>query len=97
MPLDQAQVLAALRSVKDPELHKDIVTLGMVKNVEVNDTTVRVGVELTTPACPLKEVIERDVKNALANIGATQVHVELTASTRGPSPAAGGQRRDILP
>jgi ATP-binding protein involved in chromosome partitioning len=98
MPLDQAQVLAALRTVKDPELHKDIVTLGMVKNVEVaENAAVRVRVELTTPACPLKEVIERDVKQALAHIGATQVHVELTANTRGPAPGAGGQRRDILP
>ncbi len=97
MPLDQAQVLAALRTVKDPELHKDIVTLGMVKNVEVSENAVRVRVELTTPACPLKEIIERDVKHALASIGASQVQVELTASTRGPSPAAGGQRRDILP
>src|SRR5256885_6785144 len=98
MPLDQAQVLAALRSVKDPELHKDIVTLGMVKHVEVSDSgAVSVRVELTTPACPLREVIERDVKQALRNIGATQVQVELTAHTRGPAPGAGGQRRDILP
>ena len=98
MPLDQAQVLAALRTVRDPELHKDIVTLGMVKHVEVSDSgAVRVRVELTTPACPLKEVIERDVKQALGNVGATQVQVELTANTRGPAPGAGGPRRDILP
>lgn len=93
MALDNEQVMAALRTVKDPELYKDIVTLGMVKHVSVSGTTVDVRVELTTPACPLKEVIERDVKNALAKAGATHVNLELTANTR----AAGGPRRDLLP
>jgi len=64
----QAAVMEALRGVMDPELQKDLVTLGMVKNVEVNDGTVSLGVTLTTPACPLKDTIERDVRAALAKV-----------------------------
>jgi ATP-binding protein involved in chromosome partitioning len=93
MPLENDQVLAALRTVQDPELFKDIVTLGMVKDIKIDGATVRVKVELTTPACPLKEVIEREVKTALKKIGAENVEVELTANTRGPAQP----KRDVLP
>jgi ATP-binding protein involved in chromosome partitioning len=93
MPLQNDQVLAALRTVQDPELFKDIVTLGMVKDIKIEGETVKVRVELTTPACPLKEVIEREVKAALRKIGAENVEVELTANTRGPAQP----KRDVLP
>src|SRR5437763_2572781 len=93
MALDKEQVLAALRTVKDPELFKDIVTLGMVKDVRVDGQNVDVTVELTTPACPLKDVIEKDVTAALRKVGAEQVRVHLTANTRGPATP----RKDALP
>ena len=53
----------------------------------------KVNVELTTPACPLKETIKRDVENALTKIGASHVELELTANTRGPLQP----RKDVLP
>ncbi len=90
MALTQDQVVAALRTVKDPELFKDIVTLGMLKGVQIDGMVVNVRIELTTPACPLKDVIEKDVKAALARIGATQANVEFTAQTRGPAGGPGG-------
>jgi ATP-binding protein involved in chromosome partitioning len=93
MAIDREQVMSALRTVQDPELFRDIVTLGMVKDVKVDGNAVRVHVELTTPACPLREVIERDVKAALAKIGAEQVELNVTANTRGPSQP----RPDVLP
>ena len=95
MPLDKEQVLAALRTVKDPELFKDIVTLGMVKDVRVDGDVAHVTVELTTPACPLKDVIEKDVTAALWRIGVKpeNVRLNLTANTRGPA----GPARDALP
>jgi ATP-binding protein involved in chromosome partitioning len=93
MPLSKEQVLAALRTVQDPELFKDIVTLGMVKEVEVDGSTVNVTVELTTPACPLKEKIETDVRTALQTAGAEQVNLTITANTRGPMQP----RKDVLP
>ena len=69
MPLSKEQAVAALRTVMDPELFKDIVTLNMVKEVQVDGDNVNVTVELTTPACPLKERIETDVTNALVARG----------------------------
>ncbi|MEM8875735.1 MAG: Mrp/NBP35 family ATP-binding protein [Planctomycetota bacterium] len=83
MALTQDAAMDALRQVQDPELFKDIVTLGMVKRVEVDGTKVDVTVELTTPACPMKDKIEADVRAALQGAGATDVRVELTADTRG--------------
>jgi ATP-binding protein involved in chromosome partitioning len=92
--LQQDQVMAALRTVRDPELFKDIVSLGMVKEVKVvDDSRVYVHIELTTPACPLREVIERDVMAALTKIGAEQVEMNVTANTRGPAQP----RKDVLP
>src|SRR5215212_886915 len=93
MPLTREQVISALRTVQDPELFKDIVTLNMVKDVRIYGGTVEVTVELTTPACPLKEVIEKDVTNALRTAGAENVKLNITANTRG----AVGQKRDALP
>ena len=93
MALTHDQVMAALSGVQDPELHRDIVSLGMVKNVEINGGEVKVRVELTTPGCPMKEVIERDVTAALRRAGAERVNVELTANVKGP----GGPRREVLP
>ena len=93
MPVTHDQVMSALRTVQDPELFKDIVTLNMVKEVKIDGDVVQVQVELTTPACPLKEVIERDVRAALAKIGAQTVQLRITANTRGPLQA----RKDILP
>ena len=91
--LEREQVMAALRTVQDPELFKDIVTLNMVKDVRIDGGAVEVTVELTTPACPLKEVIERDVTAAIRKAGAEHVKLNLTANTRG----AAGPRRDALP
>lgn len=94
MSVTRDQVVAALRTVRDPELFKDIVTLNMLKDVQIEGSRVGVTVELTTPACPLREVIERDVKQALSRIGVVDAVVTMTANTRG---AAGGAKRDALP
>src|SRR3954463_9919840 len=94
MALDREQVMAALRTVKDPELFKDIVTLNMVKDVRVDGRHVHVHVELTTPACPLKDVIKKDVETAVRRAGAESVNVELSANTRG-TPM--GEKKSVLP
>jgi ATP-binding protein involved in chromosome partitioning len=65
---DEAAVIEALRGVMDPELHKDIVTLGMAKSVQVSNGNVSLLVTLTTPACPLRETIEKDVRAALVKL-----------------------------
>src|SRR5437588_2584680 len=85
MPLQREQMMAALRTVMDPEIHRDIVSLNMVKDVRIDGSRVMVHVELTTPACPLKDVIERDVTAALRKAGAEDVRIEFSANTRGPA------------
>jgi ATP-binding protein involved in chromosome partitioning len=83
MPILEAAVLDALRAVKDPDLHKDIVTLGFVKDVRIDAGVVAFKVELTTPACPVKDLL-RDQARAvvLALPGVTRVDVEMTANVR---------------
>jgi ATP-binding protein involved in chromosome partitioning len=82
MPLDPKTALDALRKVMDPELHRDLVSLGMVKDVAVEGDAVRLKVELTTPACPLKDTIGRDVKAALEGAGFRRVELSWGAQVR---------------
>jgi ATP-binding protein involved in chromosome partitioning len=89
-------VLEALKKVQDPELHRDIVTLGMVKNLDVSNGKVAFTVELTTPACPLRERIEDDCKKALAPLpGVTALEIAFGAQVRGSKAGAG--QTDLLP
>lgn len=83
--LTEQDVLAALKGVKDPELHRDLVDLGMIKDVLVGDGTVALTVNLTTPACPLKGQIEREVREALTQrLGARwQIQITMSANVRG--------------
>ncbi len=82
MPLDPKTALDALRKVMDPELHRDLVSLGMVKDVAVEGDAVRLKVEPTTPACPLKDTIGRDVKAALEGAGFRRVELSWGAQVR---------------
>ena len=79
-PVDSAAVLAALRAVHDPDLHKDIVSLGFVKQVQIEGGTVRFTVELTTPACPVKETFRARCEEAVRALpGVEHVEVRMTA------------------
>jgi len=83
MATTEAAVLEALKAVKDPDLHKDIVTLGFVKDVKITDGTVAFKVELTTPACPVKELLRDQSRSVvLALPGVSRVDVEMTAQVR---------------
>src|ERR1700756_4727073 len=63
--LTERDVLEALKGVKDPDIGRDLVDLGMIKDIRIGDGTVALTVNLTTPACPLKAQIERDARNAV--------------------------------
>lgn len=66
MNISKEKVLKALSSVQDPDLHKDLVTLGMIQDLEIGkDNRIKFKVVLTTPACPLKELIKSDCEKAL--------------------------------
>ncbi|HRK73516.1 MAG TPA: Mrp/NBP35 family ATP-binding protein [Rhodothermales bacterium] len=71
-------VLKALSTVIEPDLHRDLVSLNMIKNVQVSGHHISFSVELTTPACPLKELIERDCRQALYRHFGDEVVVEIT-------------------
>ena len=60
--LTESTVYEVLRRVQEPELGRDIVTLEMVKGVTISDGRVDLTIELTTPACPLKDEIEQNVR-----------------------------------
>lgn len=92
--LTRQTVLEVLRTVHDPELHKDLVTLKMVKGVDVEDGHVRLQIELTTPACPLKEIISRDVEAALArHPGFRSLQVDFSARVAGRAV----EQQDLVP
>jgi len=83
MPPTESDVLNALRQVQDPDLGRDIVTLGFIKNLSIQGTRVAFDVELTTPACPVKERLEAEcieVVRALPEV--TDVEVTMTAQVR---------------
>jgi ATP-binding protein involved in chromosome partitioning len=76
-------VLDALRVVKDPDLHQDIVTLGFVKKLSIDGGRVAFTIELTTPACPVKEQMKEQALAAVKAIpGVSAVEIEMTASVR---------------
>jgi ATP-binding protein involved in chromosome partitioning len=79
----EAAVLDALRVVQDPDLHKDIVALGFVKNMRIEGGRVAFSIELTTPACPVKDLMRDQAHAAVSSLpGVTTVDIEMTASVR---------------
>lgn len=94
--LTREQVLEALRPVQDPELHRSLVDLGMIKEVTINGSAVQIQVELTTPACPLRERIRRDVEEAVRNLPGVE-HVEVAVSARVRAAGTGLPDRQPIP
>ena len=87
MTFDKELILNALQTVPDPDLGQDLVTLGMVKEVRVTPEHVFAQIELTTPACPMKDKIKNDAENAIAKCAQShglspKIEIELTANTR---------------
>ncbi len=63
--ITEEKVMSALGTVNDPDLHKDLVTLGFIENVKISENDVSFSVMLTTPACPMKDKIRGDCETAL--------------------------------
>ena len=73
----EERILGALRNVREPELHKDLVTLNMIRDLKIkNDEAVAFTIVLTTPACPLTAQMEQNCKDVLAQIGVKQVEID---------------------
>ena len=74
------QILQTLGTVIDPDLKKDIVSMGMIKDLEINGNALKFTLELTTPACPFNDQIEQDVRNAVSTINEiSKVDIKVTA------------------
>ncbi len=94
MSVTQEQVLSVLRTVQDPDLHKDIVSLGFVKDVRVAGGEVDFTIELTTPACPVRDVMKAEAEQKVAALpGVSAARANMTASVR----ARGGFGREAVP
>ncbi len=90
--LTETAVHDALRNVQEPELGRDIETLNMVKDVVISpDNDVTLTIELTTPACPLKDEIEQNVQAALGAVGARTVEITWGAMVRRATPSQANQ------
>lgn len=96
--VDKNAVLAALRKIEDPDLHRDIVSLGFIKEEDINiaDGKVAVKIVLTTPACPVREQMKSQAEDLLLALpGIEQAEVEMDAEVRttglqrGPRPVEG--------
>ncbi|HEY3322594.1 MAG TPA: P-loop NTPase [Planctomycetota bacterium] len=96
MAVSENQVLDALRAVHDPDLQRDIVSLGFVKNVKICDGNVGFEIELTTPACPVKDDLKRQASDVvLALPGVSNVSISMTARTRGRAVASADILRGV--
>ena len=83
---DREAILAALKVVVDPDLRRDIVSLGFVKNVAIDQGRVSFTIELTTPACPVKDQLRDQAAAAVRALpGVADVAVQMTASVRSVS------------
>ncbi|MFM2226201.1 MAG: hypothetical protein RJA07_2403 [Bacteroidota bacterium] len=82
MNITKEKVLEALSHVDDPDLRKDLVTLGMIKNLSVEDNKISFTVELTTPACPMKEAIKGACLNAIKLMVSKDAVVNIAMSSK---------------
>ena len=80
--ITKEQVLGALGNVEEPDLKKDLVTLNMVQNVVTNGNKVSFSVILTTPACPLKAMIENACRNAILHFISKEAEISINMTSR---------------
>jgi ATP-binding protein involved in chromosome partitioning len=96
MAVEPAGVLDALKIVQDPDLHRDIVSLGFIKDLSINSGRVSFTIELTTPACPVKDQMRDQARAAVMGLsGVTDVDVRMSARVR--EAMAGDGTRASLP
>src|SRR5450432_3265391 len=83
MAIDETRVLNALAVVKDPDLGRDIVSLGFIKDLKITGDRVSFTIELTTPACPVKDQMRDQARAAVQQVpGVSAVEVAMSARVR---------------
>ena len=77
----ETKVLEALKVVKDPDLKRDIVSLGFIQNIKLEGSAIRLDLVLTTPACPVRDELKSECVTELKKlVGVETVHVNVTAN-----------------
>ena len=85
--VSEADVLAALGRIQDPDLRRDIVSLGFIKDLAIDQGAVSFKIELTTPACPVKGEMERLAREYVGGLpGVQRVDLEMTSQVRSSLP-----------
>ena len=93
MGLEQQTILDALKAVNDPDLHRDIVSLGFIKDLKIDGARVAFTIELTTPACPVKDQMRDQAKAAVLRVpGVSTVDVQMSARVREAVGGDGGRQ-----
>jgi ATP-binding protein involved in chromosome partitioning len=88
----ETSVFEALKAVRDPDLNRDIVSLKFIKNLKIEAGRVAFSIELTTPACPVKDQMREQARAAVSAIpGVTAVDIEMTAQVRATTSIDGGR------
>jgi len=96
MSVTDAAVLDALTVVRDPDLHKDIVALGFIKDLKIDGGRVTFTIELTTPACPVKDQMRDQARAAVGQLpGVTAVEVTMSARVREAGLGVDGPRQPV--
>ncbi len=100
--LTQDHVLEALRNVRDPDLHKDIVALNFVKEVKIDGNDLRFTIELTTPSCPVRDELkaesEKAIRSSISDVGAIEIAMTSNVTSRQaaqPGPLLTGVKNTI--
>jgi ATP-binding protein involved in chromosome partitioning len=93
MQVEQGSVLAALKVVRDPDLQRDIVSLGFIKGLTIDGGRVSFTIELTTPACPVKDQLRDQARAAVMQVpGVSSVDVQMSARVREAVGSDGGRQ-----
>jgi len=95
MIITEEKVLAALSHVEDPDLKKDLVTLKMIKDVKIEDKKVAFTLELTTPACPLKDMLKNACINAVKHFVDSEAKIDINITSRVTKPVDTSQLKAI--
>lgn len=91
---NEQEVLEALKQVEDPDLHRDIVALGFVQDLKVDNSSVSLRIVLTTPACPVKDELKAQAEEIIRGLpGVTDVEVNMDAEVRSNQP--GGSAKPV--
>ncbi|OYZ57412.1 MAG: MRP family ATP-binding protein, partial [Sphingobacteriales bacterium 24-40-4] len=80
--ITQEQVYNALRHVEDPDLKKDLVSLNMIEDLKIDGNKLSFSVVLTTPACPMKAMLENACKNAIRHFVSKDVELSINMTSR---------------